>query len=64
MKYNDRRPRAEVQAELARIDKALGNGRETLGQRAHSAQVIEWACGPDAGELAELFAERLAGARY
>ena len=28
------------------------------------AQVIKWACGTDAGELAGLLAERLAGARY
>jgi hypothetical protein len=64
MKRNGSQPRAEMQTELARIDKALGNGRETLGPRAHSAQVIEWACGPDEAELAELFTERLDGARY
>lgn len=64
MKYRSSQPCAEVQAELARIDKILGNGRETLGPRAHSAQVIEWACGSDAAELAELFGERIAGARY
>ena len=64
MKYRSSQPREEVQAELARIDKILGNGREILGARAHSAQVIEWACGTDAGELAEVLADRLAGARY
>ena len=64
MKYRSSQPRAEVQAELERIDKILGSGREMLGPRAHTAQVIEWACGRDAAELAELLGERITGARY
>ena len=61
MKHRSSQPRAEVVAELDRIERILGYGREILGTRAHAAQVCERACGTDAGELAELFAERMAG---
>jgi hypothetical protein len=63
MKHRSSQPKAEVAAELDRIERILGYGREILGTRAHSAQVCEWACGTDPGELAELFADRIAGER-
>ena len=63
MKHWSSQPRAEVAAELDRIERILGYGREILGARAHAAQVCEWACGTDAGELAELFAARVSGER-
>ena len=48
-------------AEHQRVTRQIERGREVLGQRAHSAQLAEFACGRDAGELAELFAGRLDG---
>jgi hypothetical protein len=48
-------------AESQRAKRQWERERETLGSRALSAQIAEFACGSDAGELAELFAWRLAG---
>ena len=63
MKHWSTQPRPEVVAELDRIERILGYGREILGTRAHAAQVCEWACGTDPGELAELLADRMSGER-
>jgi hypothetical protein len=47
--------------ESQRITRQLEREREAIGARALSAQLSEFACGSDAGELAELFADRLDG---
>ena len=49
-------------AESQRVTRQLEREREAIGSRALSAQLAEFACGGDAGELAELFALRAAGA--
>ena len=46
-------------AEHQRITRQLEREREALGSRALSAQLAEYACGGNAGELAELYALRL-----
>ena len=46
-------------AERQRITRQLERGRELLGERAHSAQLAEFACGSDAADLGELLALRL-----
>lgn len=48
-------------AEHQRVTRQLERGRELLGPRAHSAQLAEYACGHDAGDLAELLAWRMDG---
>lgn len=50
-------------AEHQRITRQLEREREAIGSRALSAQLAEWACGHDAGDLAEVLAERMAGMR-
>ena len=46
-------------AERQRVTRQLEREREALGPRALTAQLAEFACGGDAGDLAELFALRL-----
>ena len=50
-------------AERQRITRQLEREREAIGSRALSAQLAEFACGGDARDLAEVFAERMAGLR-
>lgn len=46
-------------AETQRRNRQHERDREVIGPRALSAQIAEFACGGDAGELAELYAGRL-----
>ena len=46
-------------ADRQRIARQHERDREAIGPRALSAQIQEWACGTDPGELAALFALRL-----
>ena len=55
------RPDAVIRAEARRIGRILERDREVLGSRALSCQVAEYACGTDAGDLAELLEARMGG---
>jgi hypothetical protein len=51
-------------ADHQRIARQHERDREAIGPRALSAQIQEWACGTDAGDLAELLTLRMLGEEW